>query len=87
MILNNIRTVMFPAMLNGQLVDIIIVFDNENPKGKVIGAKVKYDTATQTETVPKGLIDIVAGDKIDYLCDYYTYDGQYSNTYYLGKQY
>lgn len=76
-----------PAMLNGQLVDIIIVFDNENPKGKVIGAKLKYDTETQTETVPKGLIDIAAGDKIDYLCDYYTYDGQYSNTYYLGKQY
>jgi hypothetical protein len=35
----------------------------------------------------KGLLDIVAGDKIDFLCDYYTYAGMYSNTYFLGKQY
>ena len=62
-----------PAMLNGQLVDIIVMFDNQNPYGVVLGAQVKYDAATQTETVAKGLVDIVAGDKIDYLCDYYTY--------------
>ena len=32
-----------PALLNGQLVDIIIVFDNETPYGKVLGAQIKYD--------------------------------------------
>ena len=76
-----------PAMLNGELVDIIVVFDNENPYGVVLGAQVKYDTATQTETVAKGLVDIAADDKIDYLCDYYTYAGVYSDTYYLGDAY
>ncbi len=76
-----------PALLNDQLVDIIIVFDNENPYGMVVGAQIKYDTTHQTETVAKGLIEIAAGDKIDFLCDYYTYDGQYSDTYYLGEQY
>jgi Clostripain family len=76
-----------PAMLNGQLVDIIVMFDNQNPYGVVLGAQVKYDAATQTETVAKGLVDIVAGDKIDYLCDYYTYAGVYSDTYYLGDPY
>jgi len=76
-----------PAMLNGQLVDIIVVFDNDYPNGRVLGAQKKYDPATETETVAKGLIDIVRGDKIDFLCDYYTYDGEYSDTYYLGKQY
>jgi len=76
-----------PAMLNGQLVDIIVVFDNDYPDGRVLGAQKKYDPATETETVAKGLIDIVRGDKIDFLCDYYTYDGEYSDTYYLGKQY
>jgi len=76
-----------PAMLNGQLADIIIVFDNDSPKGKVIGARIKYDPKTQTEAVAKGLIDIAAGDRIDFLCDYYTYDGQYKDTYYLGDQY
>ena len=32
-------------------------------------------------------MDIVAGDEIDYLCDYYTYEGEYNDTYYLGEQY
>jgi hypothetical protein len=76
-----------PAMLNGRLVDIIVVFDDQDPYGVVLGAQIKYDPATQSETVPKGLVDIVAGDKIDYLCDYYTYAGKYSDTYYLGDQY
>lgn len=76
-----------PAMLNGQLVDIIVVFDNDYPDGRVLGAQKKYDPATETETVAKGLIEIVSGDKIDFLCDYYTYDGDYSDTYDLGDQY
>jgi Clostripain family len=76
-----------PALLNDQLVDIIIVFDNENPYGVVLGARPRYDAATQTETVARGLIDIVPGDKIDYLCDYYTYAGEYNDTYFLGDQY
>ena len=76
-----------PAMLNGQLVDIILVFDDQNPDGVVLGAQPKYDAETETETVAKGLLDIVAGDKIDYLCDYYTYGGEYNDTYYLGDQY
>lgn len=76
-----------PALLNDQLVDIIIVFDNQNPYGNVIGAQLKYDPESQTDTVAKGLIDIATGDKIDYLCDYYTYDGEYTDTYFLGDQY
>jgi hypothetical protein len=76
-----------PALLNGQLVDIIIVFDNQTPYGTVLGAQIKYDAETQTETVARGLLEIAAGDKIDFLCDYYTYDGDYSDTYYLGEQY
>ena len=76
-----------PAMLNGQLVDIILVFDDQNPDGMVLGAQPKYDAETETETVAKGLLDIVAGDEIDYLCDYYTYEGEYNDTYYLGEKY
>jgi len=63
------------------------VFDNENPYGKVLGAQIRYDTKAETETLAKGLIDIVAGDKIDFLCDYYTYEGEYIDTYFLGEQY
>ena len=76
-----------PALLNDQLVDISVVFDNETPEGEVLGAQPRYDPETETGTVAKGLLEIVAGDKIDYLCDYYTYDGDYTDTYYLGDQY
>lgn len=76
-----------PALLNDQLVDIILVFDNDDPYGRVLGAQPRYDAAAETETVAKGLIDIVAGDTIDYLCDYYTYEGDYDDTYFLGEPY
>jgi hypothetical protein len=69
------------------LVDIIVEFDNQNPSGVVLGAQIIYDPTKQTETVAKGLLKIVAGDKIDYLCDYYTYAGKYTDTYFLGRQY
>jgi hypothetical protein len=76
-----------PAKLNGQSVDIILLFNNENPGGTVLGAQIRYDTNTQTQTQAKGLIEIVKGDKIDYLCDYYTYKGEYKDSFYLGEKY
>lgn len=76
-----------PALLNGQLVDIILVFDDQNPDGTVIGAQPQYDVETQTGTVARGLLDIAAGDEIDSLCDYYTYEGEYIDTFYLGERY
>jgi hypothetical protein len=60
---------------------------NQTPYGVVLGAQIKYDTEAETETVAKGLLDIVAGDKINFLCDYYTYEGEYNDTYFLGEQY
>jgi hypothetical protein len=76
-----------PAMLNNQLVDIMVVFDDQNPDGKVLGAQIIYHNSKETETVAKGLLDIKPGDKVDFLCDYYTYAGKYSDTFYLGKPY
>jgi len=69
------------------LVDIIIAFTDDEPDGVVMGAQPKYDAQAETETVARGLIDIVPGDAIDYLCDYYTYDGEYTDSYYLGERY
>lgn len=73
-----------PAMLNGARVNIILAFTSDNPYGEVLGAQTDY--AASNETIMKGLVDIQAGDKIDFLCDYYNYDGTYSDTYYLGEQ-
>jgi len=34
----------------------------------------------------EGLAALEKGDKIDFICDYYSYDGDYQNSYYLGEQ-
>jgi len=74
-----------PAMLNGTRVNIILEFTNDNPNGVVLGAQYDY-AATDTATVMKGLVEIVSGDKIDFLCDYYNYDGTFNDAFYLGEQ-
>ncbi|MBQ4313399.1 MAG: peptidase C11 [Clostridia bacterium] len=73
-----------PILLNGELMDLIIVFDNEHEDGVIAGARIHY--GSETDTVAKGLCEIKEGDVIDFLCDYYTYDGDYQNSYMLGDQ-
>jgi len=73
-----------PAMLNGQLVDLILQFTADEPNGKVLGARINYQGQGQTDTEAKGLIEIRDGDQIDFICGYYTYDKQFVDNYYLG---
>lgn len=75
-----------PIMLNDARAELILVFDNEHPYGYVAGARPVYDE-TETETVAKGITELNDGDEIDFLCDYYTYEGEFSDTYYLGEKY
>lgn len=74
-----------PALLNGQRVDIMLVFDQDHEYGYVAGARPVYEEKV-SETQSKGLITLAKGDKIDFLCDYYGYDGQFQDNYKLGKQ-
>ena len=74
-----------PAMLNGERVELILVFDNANPYGYISGARPVY-TEGETETVAKGLTEINVGDTLDFICDYYTYEGEYQDSYFLGEQ-
>ena len=74
-----------PALLNGERVKLVLIFDNENPYGYVAGADPDY-ASDVTETLSRGLIELQDGDKLDFLCDYYTYDGEYDDSYYLGEQ-
>lgn len=71
-----------PAMLNGERVELILVFDKENPYGYIAGARTEY--GEETQTIAK-LMEIHPGDRIDFLCDYYGYDGTFKNNYYLGE--
>ncbi|MGM0395863.1 MAG: clostripain-related cysteine peptidase [Bacillota bacterium] len=76
-----------PAMLNDQLVDIVVSFDQDNPYGEVLGARIIYDREEETPNLPKGLVEIEPDDRIDYLTDYYSYQGEFDDTYYLGEPY
>ncbi len=74
-----------PAMLNDERVSLILVFDSENPKGYIAGATTDY-VNNETDTVAKSMIELETGDTLDFICDYYTYDGNYSDSYFLGEQ-
>lgn len=73
-----------PAMLNDERVELYLVFDNENPYGFISGYSTDYHDG-ETETVAKAYNELQAGDKLDFLCDYYSYDGEYQDSYYLGE--
>lgn len=74
-----------PVLLNGDRVNLWIVFDNEHPHGYIAGAAPDYDTKT-SDVVAKNMISLSQGDKLDFLCDYYSYKGDYKDSYYLGEQ-
>ena len=71
-----------PVLLNGDRADLVLVYDNENPDGYIAGAKYDYKNG-ETETDAK-LAVIEEGDVIDLLCDYYKYDGTYSDSFKMG---
>lgn len=78
-----------PAFLNGQHVNLILAFDNANPKGYIAGAKVIESgpgTDLTVEQMVSDLIEVKAGDKVDFVCDYYDYDGVFINNYFFGEQ-
>lgn len=75
-----------PALLNGEFVNLRVVFDDANPAGAVTGAYPLY-ADEETDVLPKGDIAINAGDTIELLCDYYDLDGSYSASYTLGTKF
>ena len=73
-----------PVLLNGDRAELILVFDSENPYGYIAGACFDYHDG-ETDTVAK-LTELNVGDTIDFLCDFYTYDGAYDDTFMIGEQ-
>ncbi len=73
-----------PALLNDQLVNLRVVFDDDHEEGIVTGAYLLYD---EVDVQAKGEIEIKAGDKIQLLCDYYDLNGNFDSAYTLGKKF
>ena len=72
-----------PALLNGERVNLRLNFDHLRPDGYIAGAEPVYPGG-ETELQAKNLIQIGAGDQLQFLCDYYDYKGNYQDTYRLG---
>ena len=72
-----------PAILNGERVNLIVNFDSERPYGYIAGAQKVYSDG-ESDTQAKMMIAIGKGDRIQFLCDYYDYDGNYHDSYKLG---
>lgn len=72
-----------PAMLNGERVKLILVFEGKN--SYIAGAAYDYDG--ETETAAKNLTELKVGDKLDFICDFYSrITMEYQDSYYLGEQ-
>ncbi len=79
-----------PALLNGERVELLVVFDAEHPHGVITGARAVY-TNGETETVAKSQVSgdpedeplaaLQDGDVLVFIADAYTYEGEYENTY------
>ncbi len=74
-----------PVYLNDERAELILVFDNEHPYGYIAGARSVY-TENETETVAKSYEALQIGDTIDFICDFYSYDGTYLDSYLLGER-
>ena len=77
-----ITTGIIPALLNGQPVNLQVVFDAQDPEGTVTGAYPMYEDETQV--LAKGEIAIEPGDTVQLLCDCYGMDGSFETACALG---
>lgn len=74
-----------PVLYNGERAELVVEFTDEDPYGSVVGVRRIY-TEGETATVAKTMDAVTAGDVIDFVCDYYSYDGEYLDSYMLGEQ-
>ena len=74
-----------PVLLNGERAKLLLVFTDEIPYGFIAGAVTDYHDG-ETETVAKSMTELNVGDTLDFVCDYYSYDGTYRDSFLLGEQ-
>ena len=74
-----------PVLYNGERGELVVEFTDEDPYGSVVGVRRIYKDG-ETETLAKTMDTVKDGDIIDFVCDYYSYDGEYLDSYMLGEQ-
>ena len=73
-----------PVMHNGVRAELVLAFTDADPDGSILGVRTVYANG-ETETSAKGLAPLADGDVLEPLCDYYSYEGDYLDSYLLGE--
>lgn len=73
-----------PVLYNGDRAELIVVFSDADPHGTIAGVQRVYRKG-ETNTVAKTMDTVMPGDVIDFVCDYYSYDGEYLDSYCFGQ--
>ncbi len=73
-----------PVYLNGVRAELLLTFDNTKPEGYIAGARYVYPDG-ESDTIAKNMIAVGKGDRLDFVCDYYSYDGEFLDDYFLGE--
>ncbi len=73
-----------PVLYNGSRAELILVFHQDRPQGFVAGVQSVYRNG-ETDTAAKSQTALLPGDTLEFLCDYYSYDGDYQDSYLLGE--
>ena len=74
-----------PVLYNGVRAELIVLFTDTDPNGSVVGVRTVYVDG-ETDTIAKTMDTVADGDTLDFVCDYYSYDGEYLDSYMLGDQ-
>ena len=74
-----------PVLYNGERGELVLEFTDENPYGSVVGVRRVYIEG-ETQTMAKTMDTVTDGDVIDFVCDYYSYEGEYIDSYMFGEQ-
>ncbi|MDO5455688.1 MAG: clostripain-related cysteine peptidase [Eubacteriales bacterium] len=75
-----------PCLINDEKSNLIIVFNNEHPNGYVAGAYADYGEDDEVDVIAKNMTALEAGDTIDFVCDFYRYDGTFEGNYKKNRQ-
>ncbi len=74
-----------PCFLNGIRAELLLTFDDEQPDGYISGARYVYEDG-ETDTIAKNIVEIKSGDVVEPICDYYSYSGEYIDSYKLDAE-
>ncbi len=79
---NGVSTGRVPCYLNGERAELILVLGE---RYYVAGARYDYRNG-ETDTVAKNMVELAEGDMIEFVCDYYSYSGEYIDSYLYGEE-